>query len=60
MFDRFLKTAKAEGILFLPLGALLDDCPAMGSSRVVRGTISGRQGWDAWQAASKSCHAQAV
>jgi len=56
MFDDFLKTAKAQGISFLPLGALLDDCPEMGSSRVVQGTISGREGWLAWQETSKSYH----
>jgi undecaprenyl phosphate-alpha-L-ara4FN deformylase len=60
MFHNFLKAAKAQGISFVPLGALLDDCPAMGSSRVVKGNISGREGWVAWQAASKSCHEQVV
>jgi len=56
MFDNFLKAAKAQGISFLPLGALLDDCPEMGPSRVVQDTISGREGWIARQAASKSCY----
>ena len=56
MFDNFLKTAKSQGISFLPLGALLDDCPEMGSSRIVQGTISGREGWVAWQETSKSYH----
>jgi undecaprenyl phosphate-alpha-L-ara4FN deformylase len=56
MFDNFLKAAKAQGISFVPLGALLDDCPAMGSSRVVQDTISGREGWVAWQETSKSYH----
>jgi undecaprenyl phosphate-alpha-L-ara4FN deformylase len=54
MFDKFLKTAKAQGISFLPLGALLDESPALGSSRVLQDTISGREGWVAWQATSKS------
>jgi undecaprenyl phosphate-alpha-L-ara4FN deformylase len=54
MFDKFLKTAKAQGISFLRLGALLDDSPALGSSRVLQDTISGREGWIARQATSKS------
>ena len=49
MFDRFLKAAEAQGVSFVALGALLDDCPAMGSSRVVQSTISGREGWVARQ-----------
>ena len=56
MFDRFLKAAEAQGVSFVALGALLDDCPAMGKSRVVQGTISGREGWVAWQETSKSYH----
>ena len=56
MFDNFLKTANAQGISFVPLGALLDDCPAIGSSRVVQGNISGREGWVACQETSKSYH----
>jgi len=54
MFDRFLKAAKAKDVSFLPLGALLDGCSAMGSSRVVQDSIAGREGWVAWQATSKS------
>jgi undecaprenyl phosphate-alpha-L-ara4FN deformylase len=54
MFDRFLKAAEAQGVSFVALGALLDDCPAMGSSRVVQGTISGREGWVSRQETSKS------
>jgi len=56
MFDKFLKMAKAQGISFVPLGELLDDCHEMGSSRVVRDTISGREGWVAWQMTSKLYH----
>ncbi|HCO93756.1 MAG TPA: 4-deoxy-4-formamido-L-arabinose-phosphoundecaprenol deformylase [Phycisphaerales bacterium] len=59
MFDKFLKAAEAQGISFLPLGVLLDDCPAPGSSGVVHDTISGREGWVAWQETSKSYHEQA-
>jgi len=56
MFDRFLKAAEAQGVSFVALGALLDDCPVIGSSRVIQGSISGREGWIARQAASKSCY----
>ena len=59
MFDSFLKAAEAQGVLFVSLGALLDDCLAMGSSLTVRETISGCEGWFALQAASKSYHEQA-
>jgi len=56
LFNKFLKAAKAQGVSFIPLGALLDDSPAMGSSRVLQDTISGREGWVALEATSKSYH----
>ena len=56
MFDKFLNTAKAQGVSFVTLGALLDERPVTESSRVIEGSISGREGWIARQAASKSCH----
>jgi len=56
MFDNFLKMAKAQGVSFVTLGALLDEHPATKSSRVVQDNISGREGWVAWQETSKSYH----
>lgn len=45
MFEQFLKTACSKGICFVPLRALLEECPQSDSTAIVQKEIPGRQGW---------------
>jgi undecaprenyl phosphate-alpha-L-ara4FN deformylase len=49
LFHRLLKTAKANGISFVPLGTLLRDNPPSNPSSIVAKEIPGREGWVACQ-----------
>jgi undecaprenyl phosphate-alpha-L-ara4FN deformylase len=52
LFDGFLKSARARGWSFSPLGALLDDVGAIGRGAMARMEIPGRQGWVSVQTAA--------
>jgi undecaprenyl phosphate-alpha-L-ara4FN deformylase len=50
-FEQLLLEAKRRGIVFQPLGALLQqiDTAALPSDRVIKHSMPGREGWLAWQ-----------
>lgn len=52
MFDEFVTRAGRRGCRFVPLGALLNTGATYATSRVIRGTTPGREGWIACQATS--------
>ena len=50
MFEHFLKTALSRKILFIPLGALLQEQMPTDYATLVAENIRGREGWVAYQA----------
>jgi undecaprenyl phosphate-alpha-L-ara4FN deformylase len=49
MFEQFVKDALSLGHEFVPLGALLQEPPPVGTARIAAGEIHGREGWVACQ-----------
>jgi undecaprenyl phosphate-alpha-L-ara4FN deformylase len=54
LFERFLASAAAKKIAFMPLGDILRQTPAIDRARVVPAEIEGREGWVACQAPLES------
>ena len=52
MFEDFLDQAASKGIVFVPLGRLLEETSQIGRSPVVPREMPGREGWMACQATS--------
>ena len=51
LFEQFVRQARAQGHVFVPLGALLPNPSAIPSGRIAKGVVPGRDGWVAVQQA---------
>ena len=49
LFGRFIEMAKAQGVLFVPLGDLLAESASYGDAPIVAKKNPGREGWLAYQ-----------
>ncbi len=49
LFDRFIEMAKAQGVLFMPLGDILAESTSYGSAVIVAEKNPGRDGWVSYQ-----------
>ena len=54
LFAEFVRSAQAEGIMFRPLGELLNPVESSPHSRIVKGAVAGRDGWVATQSKAAS------
>jgi len=49
LFQNFLDMAGQRGIVFSPLGELVPEAEKIPETAIVKGTVTGREGWLAWQ-----------